>query len=185
LYLNKGDSANITTRVKGDMHPLSLGVSWSMLEGTAADLDLGCMLLDGDLALVDAVHYQQLRSADGRAVRHGGDAREDKDGEVDDEQVHVTPADMPAEVSFLAFYLTSYSGRTLQDLKSCSVHLFETASKRELSMFDCCDEVIREHSAVFLAVMCKVNSSWHFVNMSSCADGSMLQENLSHAHRSL
>ena len=185
LYVNRGEFRDVgSSSYTEGLKSVTFGVSWTMLEGSkATDLDVGCMMLNSEIAMVDSIDYQNMRSSDGGSVRHGGDAQEDRGGDIDDEQIHIIPADIPESVMYLAFYLSSYSGRTLHDLGACSVHIFDTATQKDFALIDVNESQVTDKTSVLLAILIRSNSRWYFGNLSSVSDGISLHDNIEHAHR--
>jgi tellurium resistance protein TerZ len=159
---------------------VSVGVKWDTAEGKKIDLDLNCFLLSRDYAIVDAVHYQQLRSSDGSVV-HGGDTRKDKEGEDDDEQVHIQLDAVPSTVTFLCFYLTSYTGNPLEDVETCCARVLDSESQRSVALLDCDDAEIKKQTALLLCMLIRVGKRWVFYNGTAFSPGTAVAENQAHA----
>lgn len=137
----------------------------------------GCLMLDSDRNVVDSVQFRQLNSICG-SVKHGGDARDDLGGDGDDEQIHLKMDEIPANIHYVAFCVTSFDGKPLRLIDTFSGHLFETDTKRDLVMFDCVDETIKQHTAVLLCILYRARGSWMFMNASIVSDGLELNDNL-------
>lgn len=86
--------------------------------------------------------------------------------------------DVPPHIHFIAFFITCFDGKPLKFIDTCSGHLFESESKRDLVMCDCVDENIKNHTGVLLCVLYRVAAKWLFLNASVCSDGPELQDHL-------
>ncbi|CAM9428265.1 unnamed protein product, partial [Ectocarpus fasciculatus] len=148
---------------------VSVGVKWDTAEGKKIDLDLSCIMLTRECAVLDSVHYQQLKSADGSIV-HGGDTRVDKEGDADDEQIHINLKDVPSNATFLCFYLTSYTGNPLEDVETCCARLIDSESLRSLALLDCDDADLKIHSALLLCILIRV---WVVKALGHCFNNQM------------
>ena len=63
-------------------------------------------------------------------------------------------------------------------IDTCSGHLFESETKRDLVMCDCVDDDIKNHTAVLLCILYRAKGKWLFLNASVCSDGEELHDNL-------
>ncbi len=142
-------------------------------------MDLGCLLLDNELNVTDHVSFRHLRSSCGSVI-HGGDARDDVGGDLDDEQIFVTLDTLPPIVHYIVFCLNCFDGRQLSAIETCSGHLFETALKRDLVLCDCVDEDIKRNSAVMLCLLVRAKQKWMFLNISRSCAGTELNEIVPH-----
>lgn len=177
VYLGKGENIAISKLSNDLVSSVTIGVRWDKSPGDFVDLDLGCMMLGVDTSLFDFVSFFQKGSKDG-SVHHGGD-NADEVRVVDKEKIHVDLAAIPTEVQFLAFYLSSFTGKPLMEMQSCDVSLVD-AYQRELVVCDCDITDIREHTAVLLCLLIKTTTGWYFQNASSFSDGLLLRDNLEH-----
>lgn len=184
---------------------LSFGANWDPVDGQSIDLDLGpyclsriqnmfyfycktsgflwctlpigCLMLDAETNVADFVSFRHLTSNCG-SISHGGDARDDLGGDGDDEQIHVLVNEIPPTIQYIAFFITCFDGKPLKYIDTCSGHLFESETKRDLVMCDCVDENIKNHTAVLLCILYRAKGHWLFLNASVCADGAELHDNL-------
>lgn len=134
-------------------------------------------MLDAEKNVADFVSFRHLVSSCG-SVSHGGDARDDLGGDGDDEQIHISVNEIPPNIHFIAFFITCFDGKPLQYIDTCSGHLFESESKRDLVMCDCVDEDVKKHTAVLLCILFRTKDRWAFLNASVCSDGEELHDNL-------
>ena len=181
-YLTRDEYVNSALCSTDPLTAVSVGVKWDTAEGKNIDLDLSCVMLTREYVSVDSVHYQQLKSSDGSIV-HGGDTRVDKEGDADDEQIHVHLSDLSPNVSFLCFYLTSYTGSPLEDVETCCARLIDSASQRSLALLDCDDADIKLHSALLLCMLIRVGKRWFFYNGCVFSPGTTIAENVIHAQK--
>ena len=182
-YLTRDGLVDISNLATNPLSSVSVGVKWDTTpDSDKIDLDLGCIMLSSDSGYLDYVSYQKLRTEDG-SISHGGDTRGDRVGDIDDEQIHISLDQVPPEVSFLGFYLTSYNGNLLSDVDSCGARLLDTHSQRDLALIDCDDSNIKQHTAVLLCILIRVKSVWYFLNSSDCSFGTALPENVEHMEK--
>jgi tellurium resistance protein TerZ len=181
INLGVGEAIAIESLCSTFVNKLSLGLKWEAYGGKSIDLDASCLMLDSDINVIDSVHFEHLKSECGSVV-HGGDTTDDKKGDEDDEQIHMTFALIPDAVTFVVFVITSYSGDPLSKVQMCSAHFFETESKRDLVLFEIGgegeDNKFGSHTAVILCIVFRFEGKWYFLNASECSDGKVLMDNL-------
>lgn len=162
----------------------SLGLQWDMFEGQTLDLDLGCLCLDEDLQLVDMCHFQQIESKD-QAIVHGGDIVDDAQDKEDDEEIHIDLGKLNASITYIAFYVTSYEGKELNEVERCFAHFYVTESKRDIFTFVVDDgsdnSVFGSNCAVLATIIFKCSDNkWYFKNAASGNDANMIEDSLPH-----
>jgi tellurium resistance protein TerZ len=178
VFLGRDENIAISKLAPAPVAAVSVGVRWDKTSGEFVDLDLGCMMLGVDASLVDYASFVQKSSRDG-AVTHAGD-NADLPGVVDKETMHVDLSALSDDVHFLAFYLSSFTGRPLKDMNSCDVTLLDSSSSRPLVMCDCDSTGDRQHTAVLLCLLVRTKTGWYFQNASSYSEGLLLRDNLEH-----
>jgi stress response protein SCP2 len=112
----------------------SLGLQWDMMEGMVLDLDLGCVCLDAQLKLIDMCHFRQLESED-KAIVHGGDTLDDAIDKDDDEEINIDLGKINPLTDYIAFYVTSYEGKELNEVERCFAHFYVTETGRDIFTF--------------------------------------------------
>lgn len=135
--LTKNEPFNLS-KASSSLDKIFLGLSWDVAKSgflgavfnsgasdQTVDLDSSCILLDKDNNLVDVAWFRKLTAAAG-AVRHGGDNRTGQ-GDGDDEVIHVSLRDLPNHVHKLVFTINSFTGQTLEKIKSAKVRLVDSA----------------------------------------------------------
>ncbi|GGK53953.1 TerD family protein [Nocardia camponoti] len=96
------------------------------------DLDASVAMY-ADNSLVDVVYYGQLTSKDG-AIRHQGDNLTGE-GDGDDEVILVDLTRVPAHVTTLLFFVTSYQGHTFQQVTNAFCRLIDGTNNAELARY--------------------------------------------------
>lgn len=178
VFLSRDENVALSKLSASPISGVALGVQWDKTSGDFMDLDLGCMMLGIDGALLDYVSFIQKRSHNG-SVLHGGDNASQL-GVVDAEAMFVNLAAIPDEVSFLSFYLSSFNGHPLIEMRSCSVGLYDSLTYRPIVLFDCSGAGGRQHTAVMLCLLIRTKTGWYFQNASSFSGGLLLRDNLDH-----
>jgi len=119
--------------LEGLPRQLVLGLAWDITEGKAIDLDASALLFDSEFKVLETVYFGNLRSKSGALV-HSGDQRS---GEAagDDEKLTLELSLVPPEVTYIGFTVNSFSGQELDDVQSCSCHVFEPKSNRDLCKY--------------------------------------------------
>ena len=177
-YLNRDENVLISKLTDSPISNVSLGVRWDRSHNQFADLDLGCLMLGVDTSLLDYVSFFQKTSKDG-SIKHGGD-NSDAAGIVDKEYLFINLSIVPEEVHFIAFYLSSFTGKSLSDMESCDVNLFNSESGIPLALCDCQGIESSGKTAVLLCLLIRTKTGWYFHNASSYAEGLLLRDNLEH-----
>jgi len=110
-----------------------LGVSWGDVAGRSVDIDLQCVVVDGNGVIIDCAYYNNLKAA--RAVTHSGD---ENVGKIDSirEAVWVNFARLPANVHLLVFVVAAYSGGSLKDVTDGRLHVFKDSERNEVALFE-------------------------------------------------
>lgn len=124
----------------GSSPVLVFGLGWdnvksSLLERLAkkektADLDISCVLYDGNNDRVDTVWYAQLASKCG-SVRHKGDDTVGTDND-DDETIQIDLANLPDTVKTLFFVISAFSQDGFRHVDKMYWRLFDGQTKREI-----------------------------------------------------
>eukprot|EP00603_Paraphysomonas_imperforata_P008490 CAMPEP_0114423528 /NCGR_PEP_ID=MMETSP0103-20121206/6196_1 /TAXON_ID=37642 ORGANISM="Paraphysomonas imperforata, Strain PA2" /NCGR_SAMPLE_ID=MMETSP0103 /ASSEMBLY_ACC=CAM_ASM_000201 /LENGTH=570 /DNA_ID=CAMNT_0001592195 /DNA_START=267 /DNA_END=1979 /DNA_ORIENTATION=- len=186
VSLNAGDVFNMDDCFNdGDRmtDEFSLGLQWDMVEGQTLDLDLGCVCLDEDMQLIDSCHFQQLLSQDG-AIKHGGDTMIDAEDRDDDEIIEINLATVNPLTHYVAFYVTSYEGKKLNDVERCFAHFYVTATKRDIFTFIVDDgsdnPVFGANCAVLTTVIFKLDDKWYFKNAASGSNANLIVDSVPH-----
>lgn len=175
-YLGVGDNVALAKLAIVTPRSLLVSVRWDKSSGDYLDLDLGCMMLGSDASLVDFASFLQKQSRDG-CVQHGGDNCEEANI-VDKEVMRVDLSGLPTEVHFLAFCLSSFTGKSLMEMKSCDVTLVDTFEQRALVVSDCVASVAKEQTAVLICLLFRTKTGWYFQNASCYSEGLLLRDNL-------
>lgn len=161
----------------------SLGLQWDMFEGQTLDLDLGCICLDEDMKLIDSCHFQQLLSEDG-AIKHGGDTMIDAEDRDDDEIIEINLATVNPLTHYVAFYVTSYEGKKLNDVERCFAHFYVTETKRDIFTFIVDDgsdnSVFGTNCAVLTTVIFKLDDKWYFKNAACGSNANLIIDSVPH-----
>jgi tellurium resistance protein TerZ len=98
-----------------------------------ADLDLSCVMYDGNNDRVDCIWYAQLSSKCG-SVRHKGDEVVGED-ENDDEAIIVDLNNLNETVQTLFFVISSFSGDSFSHVEDPFWRLFDGQTKREIGRY--------------------------------------------------
>ena len=167
----------------GMVNDFSLGLQWDMFEGMTLDLDLGCVCLDEDLQMVDMCHFRQLVSED-KAIKHGGDTVIDAEDKDDDEEIHIRLDALNPRTDYVAFYVTSYEGKALNEVESCYAHFSVTATKRDIFTFVVDDgsdnSIFGDNCAVLMTIIFKLGGKWFFKNAASGSNSNVIEGSVPH-----
>ncbi|GEM33649.1 hypothetical protein NN3_46560 [Nocardia neocaledoniensis NBRC 108232] len=119
---------------------IRMGLGWDPItrgglfgrRASEIDLDASVAMYAGT-DLVDVAYYGQLTSKDG-SIRHQGDNLTGE-GEGDDEVVLVDLTRVPAHVSTLLFFVTSYKGHTFEQVTNAFCRLIDGTTNTELARY--------------------------------------------------
>ena len=145
INLEKGQ--RISLEKNGSLSQVFMGLGWDMVQQKSGgflgklfsksekniDLDASCVLLDAAKNVVDIVYFGQLRSRDG-SVQHTGDNLTGE-GEGDDEVINVNLGAVPANVQYLVFTVSSYSGQTFDQIANAFCRLVDARTNQELARY--------------------------------------------------
>lgn len=107
------------------------GVSWDSRGGRDVDIDLQCVVVDVDGAIIDCAYYNNLKAA--RAITHSGDETAGKPNHIE-EMIWVNMNKLPTNVGMLLFVVAAYSGGSLGDINDGQLHIMEEHESREISL---------------------------------------------------
>merc|ERR1712224_1155710 len=107
------------------------GASWTSLSGRDVDIDLQCVVVDFNGAIIDCAYYNNLKAA--RAITHSGDETAGKPDNIE-EMVWVNTQKLPPNVAMLVFVVAAYSGGSLKDVKDGQLHVLEEHESREIGL---------------------------------------------------
>merc|ERR1719238_2487725 len=108
-----------------------LGVSWDARGGRDVDIDLQCVVVDVNGAIIDCAYYNNLKAA--RAITHSGDETAGKPNHIE-EMIWVNMNKLPTNVGMLLFVVAAYSGGSLGDINDGQLHIMEEHESREISL---------------------------------------------------
>ena len=165
VSLIKGQKISLDKESGKTLNKVFMGLGWDavkksgflgrLMGGGDIDLDASCVLFSADKQPLDVVYFGQLKSKDGSII-HSGDNRTG-DGEGDDEVINVTLANIPAEVNYLVFTVSSYRGQTFNEVANAYCRLVDDSGK----------EVARytisgggDYTAMIMAKLYRHNGEW-------------------------
>lgn len=165
VSLIKGQKISLDKESGKTLNKVFMGLGWDAVKkggflgrlagGGDIDLDASCVLFSADKQPLDVVYFGQLKSKDGSII-HSGDNLTG-DGEGDDEVINVTLANVPAEVNYLVFTVSSYRGQTFNEVANAYCRLVDDSGK----------EVARytisgggDYTAMIMAKLYRHNGEW-------------------------
>ena len=142
-----------------------------------SDLDLSCVMYDGEDEKLDTVWYAQLRSKCG-GVRHKGDEVEGAEN-GDDETITIDLNGIDPETKTLFFVVSSFTGQQFAHVDLCYWRIFDPAAGRELARFNFTGH--DEASAKIIMRMSKAANGvgvpqWQIKALDEAATGKNIQE---------
>jgi tellurium resistance protein TerZ len=112
---------------------LTMGLAWDVTGGVDIDLDASCLLMDAERKVLDTIFFGHLKASN-QSVIHSGDERSGG-ASGDDEKITIQLGRLAPEVAYLGFTINSYSGQELDDIASCSCHVFDPVTNRDLCKY--------------------------------------------------
>jgi tellurium resistance protein TerZ len=102
------------------------------------DLDLSCVLYDGQNERLDTVWYAQLQSKCG-GIRHTGDSTIDST-ELDEESLTIDLNQIDKNTKNIFFVISSFKGSRFSQIENCYWRLYDPMSHREVGRFNFSDK---------------------------------------------
>ncbi|GAA2143694.1 hypothetical protein GCM10009760_30410 [Kitasatospora kazusensis] len=160
VALARGGNVSLGKQAPG-VHAVRVGLGWQA--GAAYDLDASALLCDGSGKVVSDRHFvffNNPRSPDG-TVRHGGKAA---DG-VDQEQIEVDLAEVPAGVEKIVFAVAIYDaaqrGHSFARVGGARIRLADRADGTELVRYDL-DAAGAGETAMVFGELYRHGGDWKF-----------------------
>lgn len=168
VNLRKGEKVSLKKTSENHLNHVFMGLGWaahkpgflaSLLgRNKEIDLDASCLMLNEDVSLNDLVFYNHLRSNDG-CIYHSGDNRTGSAYGGDDEVIHVNLDEIPAQVKYLIFTVTSYSGQNFNQIQNAYCRLVDDKNQ-ELVRFNISGG--GTHTALLMSILYRKNGEWKF-----------------------
>ncbi|MFJ3584225.1 TerD family protein [Streptomyces sp. NPDC090127] len=155
VSLSKGGNVSLTKEAPG-LTAVTVGLGWDVrtTTGTDFDLDASAILVSAEGKVrndQDFVFFNNLKSADG-SVEHTGDNLTGE-GEGDDEQVKVSLATVPADVSKIVFPVSIYDAENRQQsfgqVRNAFIRVVNQAGGAEIARYDLSEDASTETAMVF------------------------------------
>ena len=154
-----------------------MGLGWSPIEDYddedgSIDLDASVIIFDQHGEELESVSFYNLVSDDG-SIRHAGDNLTG-DGEGDDEVIHVDLTRINPAATHLVFTVTSFQGRTFDEVDNAFARLVDAVRGVEL-----CRYTLREqgpHTGVIMVSLSRGAGGWTVRALGSACDGYTLDE---------
>jgi tellurium resistance protein TerD len=155
VSLSKGGNVSLTKEAPG-LTAVTVGLGWDVRTTTGTDFDLDASaILVTDEGKVrnegDFVFFNNLKSADG-SVEHTGDNLTGE-GEGDDEQVKVSLATVPAEVTKIVFPVSIYDAENRQQsfgqVRNAFIRVVNQTGGTEIARYDLSEDASTETAMVF------------------------------------
>jgi tellurium resistance protein TerZ len=158
-----------------------MGLHWDPpAEGATAhprNLDAVCILLDSGQQVVDIIHPDHPRNANGSVV-HTGDARTGA-SEWDDERIFVFLEALPANVSTLVFIVASATGHTFSEVRGASCHVSDHNSEYPWVSIELTS--LGAQTTHCVATLCHTPTGWAVSGSASTISNARLAELLEQA----
>ncbi|MCB8906897.1 TerD family protein [Streptomyces sp. NBC_01077] len=155
VSLSKGGNVSLTKEAPG-LTAVTVGLGWDVrtTTGTDFDLDASAILVSAEGKVrndQDFVFFNNLKSADG-SVEHTGDNLTGE-GEGDDEQVKVSLATVPADVTKIVFPVSIYDAENRQQsfgqVRNAFIRVVNQAGGAEIARYDLSEDASTETAMVF------------------------------------
>lgn len=181
ISLTKGGTLSLKKEDGGELTRVRMGLGWDQAKksgffggGGSIDLDASALLFDSNRQLVDVVAFNHLRSKDG-SVTHGGDNLTGA-GDGDDETIDVDLSRVPANVTAIAFVITSYSGQAFDKIQNVFCRLVDLSSgQKEVVNYQLGSEQGNSNAQV-MAVVARAGSGWTFRAVGESAKGKVAKD---------
>ncbi|MBX9425398.1 MULTISPECIES: TerD family protein [Streptomyces] len=167
VSLSKGGNVSLTKEAPG-LTAVTVGLGWDVRTTTGTDFDLDASaILVTDEGKVrnegDFVFFNNLKSADG-SVEHTGDNLTGE-GEGDDEQVKVSLATVPAEVTKIVFPVSIYDAENRQQsfgqVRNAFIRVVNQTGGTEIARYDLSEDASTETAMVF-GELYRHGAEWKF-----------------------
>jgi tellurium resistance protein TerZ len=182
ITLVKGQKISLQKEGGGGLTKVVMGLGWdpvkkksgffSMAKAPDIDLDASCALFDENKNVVDVVSFQQLRSKDG-SINHSGDNLTGA-GEGDDERINVNLQNVPANVKYMAFVVTSYRGQTFNDVENAYCRLVDETSNQEIARYTLSGG--GNNTAMIMAKLYRHQGEWKMHALGDPANGRVVRD---------
>ncbi len=163
VSLSKGQ--RVTLRKDGGVALtfIRMGLGWDpitrggLFGRRAIDIDLDASVaMFAETNLIDVAYYGQLASKDG-SIRHQGDNLTGE-GDGDDEVILVDLTRVPAHVTTLLFFVTSYKGHSFEQVSNAFCGLIDGATNAELARYALAGGM--PFTAMAMAKVFRVGADW-------------------------
>lgn len=94
------------------------------------DLDASILCYDKNGNVVETIYFGRKVGANGK-INHMGDDRVGGGNKLDNEQIYIKLAEMPANIETLFATVSSFRGQTFSDIESASCRLVDTSTNKE------------------------------------------------------
>ncbi|MFD3333364.1 TerD family protein [Streptomyces sp. NPDC058700] len=167
VSLSKGGNVSLTKEAPG-LTAVTVGLGWDVRTTTGTDFDLDASaILVTDEGKVrnegDFVFFNNLKSADG-SVEHTGD-NTTGEGEGDDEQVKVSLATVPADVTKIVFPVSIYDAENRQQsfgqVRNAFIRVVNQTGGAEIARYDLSEDASTETAMVF-GELYRNGAEWKF-----------------------
>lgn len=179
VSLQKGQKVSLTKGNPG-LTNVVVGLGWDVNAfdtGGAFDLDASAFLLNDSGKVAgsgDFVFYGNLKHASG-SVQHMGDNTTGA-GDGDDEQIKINLAQVPAEITKIAFTATIYEAETRRQnfgqVSNAFIRIYNEANGEELLRYDLGEDFSIETAVVF-GELYKSGDEWKFNAIGSGYQGGL------------
>ncbi len=156
VSLSKGGNVSLTKEAGGTLTAVTVGLGWDARTTTGADFDLDASALLCNAAGkvrsdADFIFYNQLSSTDGSVTHQGDNLTGDGDG--DDEQVKISLATVPADVTKVVFAVSIHEaqarGQSFGQVRNAFIRVVNDAGGAELARYDLSEDASTETAMVF------------------------------------
>ncbi|MFF1505783.1 TerD family protein [Streptomyces sp. NPDC058326] len=167
VSLSKGGNVSLTKEAPG-LTAVTVGLGWDVRTTTGTDFDLDASaILVTDEGKVrnegDFVFFNNLKSGDG-SVEHTGDNLTGE-GEGDDEQVKVSLATVPPEVTKIVFPVSIYDAENRQQsfgqVRNAFIRVVNQTGGTEIARYDLSEDASTETAMVF-GELYRHGAEWKF-----------------------
>lgn len=182
INLSKGQKISLEKDSGQKLSKVTMGLGWDQKKKSGwmsffaadedIDLDASCIMFDENKNMVDSIWFRQLNSLDG-SVRHSGDNR-DGSGAGDDEQIFVNLANVPANIKYLVFTISSFSGQTFASINNAFCRLVNQANGQEIAKYNLSGGA--NQTAQVMVKLYRHDGDWKLHAIGEGADGATFRD---------
>ena len=123
-------------------------------DSEGVDLEASCLMFDENKKIIDTVSFRQLMSKDGSIIHSGDNLAAD----YDDDVIRVNLSKIPVGITSLVFVISSFHGKTFNEIESISCRLINEENNKELARYKILGKT--NHITQIMARIYRENGNW-------------------------